>query len=62
MTVSGMGIMDVARIHMVVLSFLATGLLISISYFEKLWNDLQGARGNEAPISKAADKAPEKTD
>ena len=54
--------MDVARIHMVVLTFLATGLLISISYFEKLWSEVQGARGNAAPISKAAEKEPEKTD
>lgn len=54
--------MDVARIHMVVLSFLATGLLISISYFEKLWNEVQGARAKEAPISKASEKVPEKTD
>ena len=56
-----MGILDIARIHMVVLSFLSVGLLISISFFEKAWNDVQSKRGG-APVGAAAGKEPEKTD
>lgn len=58
-----MGILDIARIHMVVLALLSIGLLISISWFEKAWNDVQRSRGgvslNEA---RRADKESEKTD
>lgn len=58
-----MGILDIARIHMVVLALLSIGLLISISWFEKAWNDVQRSRGgvslNEA---RKAGKEEEKTD
>ncbi|KAL3782249.1 hypothetical protein HJC23_000312 [Cyclotella cryptica] len=40
-----MFIAGVARIHMAVLAFLSVGLLISISWFEKAWNDVQSKRG-----------------
>ena len=62
-----MGIADIARIHMVVLAALSIGLLMSISWFEKTWNDVQKARGGSS-ISSAAtqsrgdNKEPEKTD
>lgn len=54
-----MGIFDVARIHMVVLAFLSVGLLVSISMFERAWNDVQRNRSN-APVR--IDKEAEKTD
>lgn len=61
-----MGIAGVARIHMAVLAFLSTGLLISISWFEKAWNDVQSKRGgsSESSVNSAVsgDKEPEKTD
>lgn len=59
-----MGILDIARIHMVVLAFLSGGLLVSISMFEKAWDDVQRSRGNQSASSSAgkADKEPEKTD
>ena len=56
-----MGILDVARIHMVVLAFLSGGLLVPISMFENTWNDLQG-RGNSQTASGPAGKEPDKTD
>ena len=60
-----MGIAGVARIHMVVLGFLSIGLLISISWFEKAWNEVQSKRGDASAGSSAAssgNKEPEKTD
>jgi hypothetical protein len=60
-----MGIAGVARIHMVVLAFLSVGLLISISWFEKAWNDVQSRRGDSAVVGGVANtgnKEPEKTD
>jgi hypothetical protein len=61
-----MGIAGVARIHMAVLAFLSTGLLISISWFEKAWNDVQSKRGgsSESSVNSAVsgNKEPEKTD
>lgn len=57
-----MGIADVARIHMFVMGFLASGLLVSIWWFEKAWNDVQRARGSApAPVGRV-DKELEKTD
>jgi hypothetical protein len=58
-----MGIADIARIHMVVLATLSIGLLMSISWFEKAWNDVQSSRGGGGKSSSAiAEKEPEKTD
>mmetsp|Transcript_7917 Transcript_7917/g.17179 ORF Transcript_7917/g.17179 Transcript_7917/m.17179 type:complete len:91 (-) Transcript_7917:328-600(-) len=57
-----MGVLDVARIHMVVLAFLSTGLLVSISMFEKAWNDVQRSRSANGSVAAKADKEPEKTD
>ena len=61
-----MGFLDVARIHMVVLGFLSVGLLVSISMFEKAWNDVQRSRGgvsqNASGAAERADKESEKTD
>jgi len=56
-----MGIADIARIHMVVLAFLAGGLLVGISVFEKAWNDVQG-RGSMQNTAAGADDKEEKTD
>jgi hypothetical protein len=56
-----MGILDVARVHMVVLAFLSGGLLISISMFEKAWNDMQGS-GSSQVASVPGGKDPDKTD
>ena len=56
-----MGALDIARIHMFVLAFLSVGLLVSISMFEKAWNDVQSKRGSTAVASKV-DKGAEKTD
>lgn len=51
---------------MVVLASLSIGLLMSISWFEKAWNDVQRSRGESASSSSAAvakaGKEPEKTD
>ena len=50
---------------MVVLGFLSIGLLISISWFEKAWNEVQSKRGDASAGSSAAssgNKEPEKTD
>jgi hypothetical protein len=50
---------------MVVLAFLSVGLLISISWFEKAWNDVQSRRGDSAVVGGVANtgnKEPEKTD
>ncbi len=43
-----MFIAGVARVHMAVLAFLSMGLLVSISWFEKAWNDVQSKRGGSA--------------
>lgn len=60
-----MGIMDVARIHMIVLAFLSTGLLVSISMFESAWNNMQQNRGGgndgSSPVTNNG-KEPDKTD
>lgn len=55
-----MGIFDIARVHMVVLACLSTGLLVSISMFEKAWNDVHGSRG--ASHQNVSQKVPDKTD
>ncbi|KAL7513097.1 hypothetical protein ACHAXN_010155 [Cyclotella atomus] len=61
-----MGIAGVARIHMAVLAFLSVGLLISISWFEKAWDEVQSKRGSSATgsggVANAGNKEPEKTD
>lgn len=61
-----MGILDVARIHMAVLAFLSVGLLVSISMFERAWNDVQrgrrGGGGGTIGGQDAGGKEPEKTD
>ena len=59
-----MGIADIARIHMVVLASLSIGLLMSISWFEKAWNDVQSSRGESSSSAavNTAGKEPEKTD
>ena len=55
-----------ARIHMAVLAFLSVGLLISISWFEKAWDEVQSKRGSSATgsggVANAGNKEPEKTD
>ena len=65
LTISGF-LAGIARIHMVVLSFLSGGLLFSISMFEREYKKVQrnraaagGASGGSAPA--ASDKG-EKTD
>mmetsp|Transcript_4888 Transcript_4888/g.10790 ORF Transcript_4888/g.10790 Transcript_4888/m.10790 type:complete len:98 (-) Transcript_4888:388-681(-) len=61
-------ICGIARVHMVVLASLSTGLLISISWFERAWNDVQRRRGgqaksgNDAAFLAQGNKEPEKTD
>ena len=60
-----MGISGVARIHMVVLRFLSIGLLISIFWFEKAWDEVQSKRGGNAAavgVTGSVNKEPEKTD
>lgn len=57
-----MGIAGVARIHMVVLAFLSIGLLVSISWFEKAWDEVQSKRGGSASSANTGNKEPEKTD
>ena len=57
-----MGVLDVARIHMAVLAFLSVGLLVSISMFEKAWNDMHRSRGSAPTSGGRSDKEPEKTD
>jgi hypothetical protein len=37
-------LLDVARIHMIILSFLSGGLLISLSFFESEFNKVRAAR------------------
>ena len=54
-----MGFVGIARIHMCVLVFLSVGLLVSISWFENAWNDVQRSRGNSTVM---IDKEAEKTD
>lgn len=38
----GAAFVDVARIHMIVLSFLSSGLLVSLWFFEKEFNKAKG--------------------
>jgi hypothetical protein len=60
-----MGIADIARIHMVVLASLSIGLLVSISWFEKAWNEVQSSRGGGSSggsVLARNTKEPEKTD
>lgn len=54
-----MGFVGIARIHMCVLAFLSVGLLVSISWFESAWNDVQRSGGNSTV---KIDKEAEKTD
>lgn len=58
-------LLDVARIHMVVLSFLSGGLLISLSFFESEFKKVR-ASGSAGPSSStttaAAAKNSNKTD
>ena len=50
--------MDVARIHMIVLSFLSAGLLFSLSLFEKEFNKVHGrGGGNSGKVPQASSSA-----
>ena len=40
-------ILDVARIHMVILSFLSGGLLVSLSFFESEFKKVRAARNSD---------------
>lgn len=53
-------IAGVARIHMAILSFLSSGLLVSLHMFEKAFNNLQN-KNNQAPAAATKDNA-NKTD
>ena len=44
-------VLDVARIHMVILSFLSGGLLISLSFFESEFKKVSAARAGSGPAS-----------
>jgi hypothetical protein len=58
-------LLDVARIHMVILAFLSGGLLISLSFFESEFNKMQASRGGgppPAPSGQAASSKANKTD
>ena len=44
-------VLDVARIHMVILSFLSGGLLISLSFFESEFKKVSAARTGSGPAS-----------
>lgn len=46
-------LLDVARIHMVILSFLSGGLLVSLSFFESEFNKVRASRagGSSGPSS-----------
>ena len=57
-----MGIAGIARIHMVVLASLSVGLLMSISWFEKAWNDVQRSRGENGTSTTAVTKAAKEAD
>lgn len=57
-----MGFFGIARIHMVVLACLSSGLLISISMFEKAWNDVQRSRGGGSIQQQTSRKELDKTD
>lgn len=55
---------DVARIHMIILSFLSAGLLFSLSFFESEYNKVNGSggiRNAPQPPTSTANKA-NKTD
>lgn len=56
----------IARIHMVVMGFLSIGLLVSISMFQRAWDDVQKSRGKNVgggvSAVAGAGKEPEKTD
>ena len=57
-------VFDVARIHMVILSFLSAGLLVSLSFFESEYNKVQRSHGS-APVvagSSSNDNNNNKTD
>mmetsp|Transcript_34381 Transcript_34381/g.82844 ORF Transcript_34381/g.82844 Transcript_34381/m.82844 type:complete len:96 (+) Transcript_34381:315-602(+) len=59
--------MDVARIHMIVLSFLSSGLLFSLSLFEKEFNKVHGRGSSSGKVppassSSSAKASEEKTD
>ena len=49
-------LLDVARIHMVILSFLSGGLLISLSFFESEFKKVRAARagGSTGPSSSSS--------
>jgi len=51
---------DVARIHMVVLGFLSSGLLLSLAMFEREFNKVKN-KGSPATVAAAASKS-NKTD
>lgn len=56
-------IVGVARIHMVILSFLSAGLLVSLSFFESEYKKARGAaQGSSTETSGSAGKESNKTD
>jgi hypothetical protein len=58
---TGAAIVGVARIHMVILSFLSGGLLISLSFFESEFKKARGGSSTESS-SKSNSKTSDKTD
>lgn len=46
-------LVGIARIHMVILSFLSGGLLVSLSFFESEFNKVRGARQGGSSASTA---------
>ena len=45
---------DVARIHMLILSFLSAGLLVSLSFFESEYNKMRGSYHTPSSSSSTA--------
>lgn len=57
-------VVDVARIHMIILSFLSGGLLISLSFFESEFKKVRAARsggGSSSEPSSSTTSAPTTT-
>jgi len=56
-------IAGVARIHMAILAFLSSGLLFSLSMFEKAYNNIQNRSVSSAPPTSSSNSGSgEKTD
>ena len=53
---------DVARIHMIVLSFLSAGLLVSLSFFESEFKKARASSSGASTASTSSGKAGDKTD